>query len=100
MSDGTPFWISQKLKLYGVRTKAWRFMAASYVYNVRAPMTPAASTTSGLALAVVVWIGASGTAAGQSTPPDHDHAQPPPSADAQQPAGAGEYPSLHISGFA
>src|SRR5438552_9719952 len=75
-------------------------MAASYVYNVRAPMTPAASTTSGLALAVVVWIGASGTAAGQSTPPDHDHAQPPPSADAQQPAGAEEYPSLQSSGFA
>src|SRR5947207_15905672 len=63
-------------------------------------MTRPDPATSGLALALVVWIGAAGTAAAQPAPPDHDHAQPPASANAQEPAGAGEYPSLHISGFA
>jgi hypothetical protein len=44
---------------------------------------------------LAVWLFLAGSAAAQ-TPQDHTM---PPAAATQEPAGAGEYPSLHISGF-
>lgn len=58
-----------------------------------------------LALALVAWLGAAGTAAAQAPAADHPKpatsaAQSDHGAGSQEPVGgAGEYPSLHISGF-
>ncbi|HEV3140893.1 MAG TPA: hypothetical protein VGY57_10275 [Vicinamibacterales bacterium] len=48
---------------------------------------------------LVVFLAAASRTAAQPPSTDHDHEAPAQSAAGQEPAGAGEYPSLHISGF-